>query len=104
MKAWVLYYDNLQALIILAATTRGKAIATALHSAREAGYQAVWGDFKARRCPLFDDLASTTNCQPYPLGYHARSYDLCGDFTGWSQFGCLEGYRINPKQLYEIIG
>lgn len=104
MKAWAIYHDRFDALLVYAAATRGKAIAAALHSARDAGYKATWGDFKARRYPQFDALATIEDCRPYSLGYHARGYDLHGDFTGWDQFGCLDGQRVSPEKLYATIG
>jgi hypothetical protein len=102
-KAWAVYHDDVELVTIYQAATRGKAIAAALHSAREAGYKAQWGDFKAKRAACYDSLVQP-NAECFPLGHHARSYDLRGDFTGYDQFGCLEGQRQRPSSLYASIG
>jgi hypothetical protein len=104
VKAWVIYHLKFEAVSIYAATTRGKAIAAILSAARDAGYGAIWSDFRAKRAATFDNQANTTDCRPYPLGYHARAYSLVGDFTGYDQFGCLDGERRHPRDVYNGIG
>ena len=102
-KAWAIHHSDFDLVAIYQAATRGKAIAAALHSAREAGYKAQWGDFKAKRAACYDALVQPSGGR-FPLGYHARSYDLAGNFTGYDQFGCLSGERRHPRTVYASIG
>jgi hypothetical protein len=102
MSTKAIYHDNFEAIFIYQAETRGGAIAAVLLSARDAGYKPEWGDFKARRALCFDALVQASGgC--FALGYHARAYDLSGNFTGYNQSGCLDGQRQHPRTLYATI-
>lgn len=107
IKAWAIYNHDFEVVSIYAAETRGKAIARALTEAREAGYETVrWADFRCKRAACFDGLIEQKpdRIHRYPIGYHARSYDLSGNFTGFSNFGCFDGQRQSPDFLYASIG
>ncbi|MCE7982523.1 MAG: hypothetical protein DYG89_15130 [Caldilinea sp. CFX5] len=101
-RAFAVYHKSFECLAVYSAATRGKAIKAAYNAAQDAGYTTVkWIDFIARRAPKFDEQATEKGA--YPIGYHARAYDLAGNFTGYDQFGCLAGLRCHPHQAYKTI-
>lgn len=101
MKAFAIYHPQFECLHIYCAQTKGKAIGRAYSAAREAGYETRWTDFRVKRAKNFDSLA--TEPGRYLLGYHARSYDLSGNFCGYDQYGCLCGLRTHPLAAYKNI-
>ena len=101
-RAFVIYHKSFEYLAVYATTAREKAIRAAYNAAREAGYTTVsWLDFSAKRASKYDHLADKPGT--YVIGHHARAYDLGGNFTGYDQFGCLEGLRIHPRLAYQNI-
>lgn len=101
-KAFAIYHPQFEALLVYSAETRGQATHAAYSAAREAGYETVrWTDFRVKRARHFDSLAAEPG--RYPIGYHARSYDLIGNFCGYDQYGCLCGLRMHPRAAYENI-
>lgn len=103
-RAWAVYHPRFEVVSIYQAETRGKAIAKALVEALDAGYDKTkWIDFKCKRAACFDGFIKHDR-ERYPIGYHGRSYDLCGNFTGYDNFGCFDGNRQHPDELYAAIG
>lgn len=101
-RAFAVYHKTFECLLVCSASTREKAIRAAYNAALEAGYKTVsWTDFAAKRASKYDALAGGSRTSI--IGYHARGYDLTGNFTGHDQSGCLAGLREHPQMAYKNI-
>lgn len=104
LRAWAVYHDAFDVVVVHQAESRGRAIAKALAQALEAGYATVrFTDYRAKRAARFDGQVDPAN-RRHSLGYHGRSYGLWGDFQGYDNYGCLNDCRGQPRAVYEALG
>jgi len=105
MPAFAVYHADFEVVTIYSARSRGSSLAACLSAAREAGYDAQWGDFRVKRAFRFDELANAEQSGRDALGWHAKSYDLAGDFIGYDAYGCLAGdeFRRAPSYVYKSL-
>lgn len=105
MPAFAVYHKDFEVVTIWSARSRGDALAATLNAARETGYDAQWVDFRAKRAFRFDELANSEQRITYALGWHAKSYDLAGDFIGYDAWGCLasDEFRRAPSYVYKSL-
>lgn len=78
MKAWKVQARNwLEMKVVVAAPTRGKAIANVHRQKESAGYPSSFTDFRAIRVPSFDDDSIS-------------KVETLGWEDGHTKYGCLE--------------
>jgi hypothetical protein len=83
MKAWAIYAKGWGdgPLGITIASTRNRAIARNLASAKDAGYPITWTDFRATRAPIYDHLIAKEGA----FSWSIEHYLLKAVATGQSQ-------------------